>query len=299
MKKITPFLMILFAFLPCRAQFTASMHNTVQGNERVYTVYADQNQYRYEFEESGEKGIVIVKPEENKTFILMPSRKYVHITPCDGMMSRMNDPWQSYLWFRQYGKEKEEGNETVDGYKCLVRSVYQNDSKVFTCYFSEKLNFPVQIKSDIEDNTHMELNDVKSWKPDPSLFEVPKDYIEVDRRMRPIIPEPPAPESWTESKATLPYEATVERGSKVWLHVDKEQYYKFNLSNETDAPAKIIFHIYRNGEKLGWEEQGADRSRTYRLFRGESKTMTQDWKAGDDILIEAYEGQMHLAVRPE
>jgi hypothetical protein len=99
-------------------QFSAEMINVVQGNQREYKVYSDLDRYRYEFEESGKKGIVIVHPEQNKTYVLMPDEQYVHITSCDGMMSRMNDPWQSYLWFKKYGTEKDLGNDEINGYQC-------------------------------------------------------------------------------------------------------------------------------------------------------------------------------------
>lgn len=299
MKKLVILIIICLSFSVANAQFKAKMVNSVQGNERIYTVYSDGDRYRYEFEEGGEKGIVIVKPEENRTHILMPNRKFVHITECDGTMSRMNDPWQSYLWFTKHGEEKKEGAETLFGYDVMVSAAYQGESRVFTCYFSETLNFPLKIESDMEENTFMRLEDIESWKVIEAYFMVPEGYTEVDKRMRPIVAEPPPPESWNESKATLPFERTIERAEKIWLNIPSEAYYKLHIENCSDAPGKIIYHLYRGDVKLGWEEQGKDKYRTYRLFPGESKTLTNKWEAGFKLLLEVYEGTLRVSVISE
>jgi hypothetical protein len=101
------------------SQFSAQMTNVVQGNQREYKVYSNLDKYRYEFNEAGMKGIVIVAPKENKTYVLMPDRQYVHITSCDGRMSRMNDPWQSYVWINitgtNYYKLKTQNNQQQPG----------------------------------------------------------------------------------------------------------------------------------------------------------------------------------------
>ena len=79
-------------------QFQANMTNVISGREMLYKVYSDLNHYRYEFDENGMKGVVIVLPDENKTFILMPEKKIAHKTKCDALISRMNDPVQSFFW---------------------------------------------------------------------------------------------------------------------------------------------------------------------------------------------------------
>jgi hypothetical protein len=299
MKKLCILTLMCVSMVNANAQFKAKMINTVQGNERIYTVYSSGDMYRYEFEEGGEKGVVIVKPEENKSYILMPSKKFVHITECDGAMSRMNDPWQSYLWFSKFGEEKTIENQTLEGTNVVVKAAYQGESKVFTCYFSEKLNFPVKIQSNMEENTFMRLENIEPWKTISAYFMVPEGYTEVDRRMRPIVAEPPPPASWTDIKGSIPFEGSLQRGEKMWLTVPASVYYTFRINNTTDSPGKIIYHLYRDKTKLGWEEQGKDKYRTIRLFPGESKTLTQNWEAGLNVLLEVYEGTLEIAVMKE
>lgn len=276
------------------AQFSAEMINVVQGNQREYKVYSDLNSYRYEFEESGMKGIVIVKPKKNKTYVLMPDQQYVHITSCDGMMSRMNDPWQSYQWFKNYGTEKALGSEKVNGYQCNKLALYQNDSKVFSASFSEKLNFPLAIQSEIEENTYMRLENIEPWNADPAFFEIPENYTEVDERMRPVIPEPPPPESWAEKEASIPYNGMLNRGDKRWIHINETHNYKIKLQNSQEKPGKMSYTIYENSTPLTVNEQGKEKYRMYRLFNTEKKTLTLKFSEGQDVLLKGYEGSLEL-----
>ena len=107
-------------------QFQAKMAYTLSDEARIYTVYSDLNQYRYEFTENGEKGIVIIKPEANQTFILMPAKKFYMKTACDDFNSLMNDPVQASLHFKESQKEKSVGNEQMNGYNCVKKEYYMD-----------------------------------------------------------------------------------------------------------------------------------------------------------------------------
>lgn len=299
MKANVTALLLLGMLCQASGQFSATMNNMVQGKSRIYKVYSDLNNYRYEFTEGGEKGIVIVKPEEQKTYVLMPSKKYVHITDCDGSMSRTNDPWQAYQWFKNFGREVDLGSKRKDGRLCKELAVYQNETRVFTTFFSEELNFPLSIANAIEEDTYMELSDIMKWNPDPSMFTVPDDYIEVDRRMQPVIPEPPPPTSWEEKNGKLPFKGTLSRGQKMWLTLEETTYYKLIAMNTSQEPAKFIYRAYNEEVPLPNEEQGKDKYRTFRLFPGQKKTLTQDWKSGYKVLIELHEGSLVLEIHKE
>ena len=300
MKKAIVFILVLTVFsMPAFCQFRATMANVVSGNERTYQVYSDLVNYRYEFEESGMKGVVIVMPKENKTMILMPEEKFVHITTTYSVMSRMNDPVATYRWYADSGSVKDTGKETVSGRKCVIREIYSMDMKVFTVWYSNELNFPVRIQNEASSDTHMLLSNIKSWKTDPSFFKVPAGYTEVDSKMRPVIPEPPPPSNWKSRKVTAPFEGKGTRGDKITISIEASVNHKLRLSPQGDKPSKIIWHHFRNGAELPTEEQGPESYRTKRLFPGEKKTLTYSWQKGDEIVIEVYEGTMDISAAPE
>ena len=281
------------------AQFSATMKNVVSGQERIYRVYSDRENYRYEFTEGGVAGVVIVKPSQNQTSILMPEKKYVHQTTCDDMMSRMNDPVQAAYWFRQAGEVKTEGNEMIGDYLCEKKALYQGDTKVFSVWHSTELNFPVKIENLHSKNTFMNLVDVNSWKVEERLFIVPNDYTKVDDQMRPIIPEPPAPDSWVSRILSLPIDCNANRGEKIVFDILKTQNYKLSAINNVEDPAKFVRLVMKDGKELPDGKQGSLKHRTRRLFSGEKFHNTYYWKAGEQVTLEVHEGALGIQVEAE
>jgi len=281
------------------AQFTAVMKNVVSGSERIYQVYNDGENYRYEFTEDGMDGIVIVLPSENKTSILVPGKKYVHHTTCDDGMSRMNDPVQAVNWFKNAGEVKNEGEEKIGKYQCTKQAVYQGDNKVFTVWMADELNFPVKIINHYDAKTHMELVDIKNWKVDPSSFQVPDDYTEVDNRMRPIIPEPPPPKEWITRILDIPGGRICKRGEKILIDITASTNYRLTAINNTQSPAKFIRSVWNDGEELPDGKQGPLKYRTRRIFSGEKYSNVFYWKEGEQVHIDIYEGELQLEVEPE
>jgi len=281
------------------AQFSATMKNVVSGNERIYQVYHNGDNYRYEFMEDGMKGIVMVNLKQNKTDILIPNKKFVHHTTCDSRMSRMNDPVASVSMYKKQGGLKDEGEEKVGDYYCKKSSISQGDTRLFTVWQSEKLHFPIKIESHYAKDTYMELVDINSWDVDNSLFKVPDGYTEVDDEMRPIIPEPPPPEKWVSKSVALPFEGVLKRGEKISMDIPAKGHYKIKVRNDGDTPTKYIYHLYENGEKLTWDIVGNDDRRTHRIFMGEKRTFTYAWEEGWQLIIEGYEGEVMIEVFAE
>ncbi len=299
MKKAILFYLILSLNSQGFSQFKASMENVMNGNKEIYTVYSDKTQYRYEFTQDGQKMIIIVKPEDNKTLILLPAKKFYIQQACDGMMSRQNDPVQAYAMMKSTYTEKDAGKENVEGIECNKEEIYADNDKIITAWIAESLNFPVKMVNHLYENTYMNLKDIRKWKPDAAFFEVPADYTEVDERMRPVIPEPPAPEKWTTKKVTLPFQVEVSRGTELVFSIDKDSHYDLTVENKTDKPAKIIRSTWRDGKELPLNKQGPVKFRTYRLYPGEKSHPTLIWKAGDVVRIKVYEGTMALSVKEE
>ena len=297
--------LLLIAFILtgsiCMAQFTATMKNLVDGQERIYQVYSDGNDnYRYEFTEGGQPGVVIVKPWKNQTIIMMPEKKYWHETTCDNMMTRMNDPVQAAYWFKQNGEEKIEGEEKIGNYLCEKRALYQGEKKVFLVWHSEELDFPVKIVNLISKNTHMELTNINAeWMSNKSYFFVPPDYIKVDENMHPIIPEPPAPESWVSKSLSIPVNITASRGEKIIIDILKTQNYKLSATNSTESPAKFIRITMEDGQELPDSKQGPLKYRIKRIFGGEEFSNVYYWKQGEQVILEVHEGKLNIVIQAE
>lgn len=304
MKKIKrKTILVLMTFVPLllhgQDAFRAEMINVHGGSEKVYKLQSDGKNYRYDFEDGGMKGTVIVDREKGKTAILLPDEKFVHYTDIHSSMSLMNDPCQAFLYSKSRYDEKQTGKENIAGFDCNKSELYASDRLIFTAWYSEYLGFPVKLVNEMADDTYMELRDIEKGKISSDVFNVPEDYTEVDQKMRPVIPEQPAPESWNKTEVPIPVKGEYKRGELLSFKVPESRNYKIILNNKTDKPAKIVRIALLDGKELPDNEQGPLSYRTKRLYPGESSTNVYSWTAGDEKLIQVHEGVINIAIIPE
>lgn len=185
MKKIILLLLTIFIALQLFAQFSATMVFTLSNKQKTMTVFSDVNRYRYEFNEDGQEGVVIVNNLQNEVFVLMPKQKVAMKSAPTSIMSMGTDPLKIYDYYVEKGAtEKIIGNEKVNGYDCVKKELYdEHNNLLHTLWFSEKYNFPLKMVSniDVSGNTEMEINDIKSWIPQNSMFSIPPGYTIMDQ----------------------------------------------------------------------------------------------------------------------
>jgi len=182
MKKLISFIIAILFVLPLSAQFKAKMVFNSMGKERAFTVYSADAGYRYEFNEDGQEGIVIVKNDSPDVIILMPQQKMAMKSPAESPMSMGNDPIKAYEYYLKSGLMKEEGEEMVNGVKCTKSTLWNKENptqKMYTVWLSDQYKFPVKLINHIDGSNGdslMELKDIEPWTPDAQSFEIPSAY---------------------------------------------------------------------------------------------------------------------------
>jgi len=190
MKKIFLLVTVSLLILPLSAQFKAKMVFNTMGKERAYTVYSANEGYRYEFNEDGQEGVVIVLNETGEVFILMPQQKMAMKTAAGNPMSMQNDPVGSFEYYKKDGTVKEIGTETINGVKCTKSELWnitgdeygQVTQKMFTIWTSDKYKFPMKMINHIDgaEGSGMELKDIEPWTLDAASFTIPEGYQVMD-----------------------------------------------------------------------------------------------------------------------
>jgi len=180
MKKLIILVITSLTAISISAQFTAKMHFTSMGQNHVFTVYSADAGYRYEFNEHGQAGVIIVKQGANEVIILMPQQQMAMKSSTADPMSMGNDPLAALKYHQNEGILKVEGKETVNGIPCTRSGLWNKenpDQKMFTVWTSDKYNMPVKMINHISgsDNT-MELKEIAPWPPKPESFEIPDGY---------------------------------------------------------------------------------------------------------------------------
>jgi len=167
------------------AQFTGDMVFNANDQERQFKVYSAEAGYRYDFEERGSKGAVIVKAGSKDVIVLMPDQKMAMINPAGSAMSMNSDPLQAFEKYEDEGTLKEEGEETINGVVCTKSTMWSKKNpgqKMYTIWISEMHKFPMKMIDHMEgsEGSEMEMKNVEDWNPDNSLFEIPEDYQMID-----------------------------------------------------------------------------------------------------------------------
>ena len=186
MKKIIILFAVCMLILPLSAQFKAKMVFNAMGQERIFNVFSSDAGYRYEFNEDGQEGVVIVKTGSKEVIILMPQQKMAMKSPAESPMSMGSDPLKSYEYYQKDGTLKELGKETINGVECTKSELWnitgneygQVNQKMFTMWYSEKYKFPVKMINHIDgsEGSGMELRDIEPWTPDSHSFSIPEGY---------------------------------------------------------------------------------------------------------------------------
>jgi hypothetical protein len=181
MKKFVFLLLTILLSLPLFAQFKGKMVFNTMNKERHFTVYSCDAGYRYDFEEAGQKGAVIVKTGSAEVIILMPQQKMAMKSPAGSPMSMSSDPLKSMEYYQESGIMKKEGTESINGVKCTKSTLWNKDNptqKMFTMWFSDKYKFPMKMLNHIDgsEDSGMEMQDVEPWTPDKNFFEIPAGY---------------------------------------------------------------------------------------------------------------------------
>ena len=181
MKKIILLFLVSLFVLPLSAQFKAKMVFNYMGNERAFTVYSADEGYRYEFNEDGQEGVVIVQKGSKELIILMPQQKMAMKSSAESPMSIASDPLQSYEYHKAMGLLKEVGKETVNGIECTKFELWNKENssqKMYTVWLSDKYEFPIKMVNHIdgEEGSGMELKDIEPWTPNANSFSIPEGY---------------------------------------------------------------------------------------------------------------------------
>ncbi len=190
MKKLVLLFIVNLLILPLCAQFRANMTFSSMGQERTFKVFSSELGYRYEFNENGQEGVVIVKTGSPEIIILMPQQKMAMKGSADNPMSMGNDPVGTFEHYKTDGKLKEIGKETINGIKCTKAELWNESGdeygkvtqKMFTVWISEEYEFPVKMINHIDGSgeVQMEIKDIEPWAPDAKSFSIPEGYQVMD-----------------------------------------------------------------------------------------------------------------------
>lgn len=152
--------------------FTAHIVSQTRGRPTVEgNVYVSDGRMRIDFVSDGLPRVLIVRPDLDRLFVLTTStRSYVVKALADA---------NEFNAYRKSARGRKEGVESV-GAKICDRWSVQSGSRTYRFWLEAGTDVPVRMET-ADGATHVEYDHVVVGSVPESVFEVPADYIQLDR----------------------------------------------------------------------------------------------------------------------
>lgn len=156
--------------------FTADMVQKIDNRTMEGKLFVKGNEYRMDLAENGEKLSILVDRGSGKTAIVIHSRKSAREIANSSLQSLSNNPFESYKTLIEKHSSRKKGSETVNGYECKKVEIYEGDKNLMTAWVSNKLDWPLKIKTEVEPSREVELKNIEEKDLTEDLFQIPEDY---------------------------------------------------------------------------------------------------------------------------
>jgi len=179
-------LVVLCTCAPSKAaEFSASMTiDSAQGGKMTGKVYVKGNWLRQDLDTPMGVQSVIVNPEDNLMYVLMPGQPiYVEM---ENQQVTLNEEESIESKLSDVADVKKTGKEKIQGYTCIKYLVTYHDSNLgkSTIWVSEKLNYPIKVYTESpQDTATIIYSDIVEGNVDPALFEIPEGYKKMDTKV--------------------------------------------------------------------------------------------------------------------
>jgi len=161
---------------PLKDSFTADMIQKADEQQITGKIYVKGNKYRMDITTEGEEISILVNPETGKRYIISHSQKTAREIQNTVFQSLSINPFESAILFMEQYDSREVSFDTINGYDCKKNQIYEKEKKLMTIWTSDKLYWPIKIKTEDKPPIEAELKNIKEESLNNSLFTIPEGY---------------------------------------------------------------------------------------------------------------------------
>ena len=234
------------------AEFTADIDQRLNGKDLTGRIFVMGEKYRIEMQDStGRRMFIIVDQKADLTIVADPAKKEYMETKSSGMLSLMNDPFQSARQMETMAKKKFLGEENLSGYACDKFKFEMEEKEVMTVWKSKKLVFFLKITLPDKKQSFIQLKNIKEQPADETHFQVPVGYAkEEDPRKKIEREEAALAVVTTTIKGEAPWARRIGQGGEIRVKVDPKKSVRFNIENFTKDESLFTLKAFRNGRPI-------------------------------------------------
>jgi len=234
------------------AEFTADLTQRLQGTDLTGRIFVKGEKYRIEMQDSkGRRMFIIVDQKLDVTIVADPAEKNYMETPSTGMLSLMNDPFQSARHMEAKFKKNFITKEMINGYECDKFKFETGEQELMTVWRSKKLGFFLKITLPDKKQSFIELKNIKESPVDDGQFLVPAGYAKKEDPGKMREREEAALSVITTTvKGEAPWARRIGPGGEIRVKVDPKKSVRFDFENRIKDESIFTVKAFRNGRPI-------------------------------------------------
>ncbi len=242
----------LFSTSAMAAEFAADINQRLQGTDLTGRIFVKGEKYRVEQQDAkGRRMLIIVDQKADLTIVVDPAEKKYMETPSTGMLSLMNDPFQSARHMEAKFTKKFLGEEMISGYECGKFKFETDGQELMTVWKAKKLGFFLKISLPDKKQSFIQLKNIKEGPVDEARFQVPAGYArKEDPRKKREREEAALAVVTTTVKGEAPWARRIGQGGEIRVKVDPEKSVRFRFENLIKDESVFIIKALRNGQPV-------------------------------------------------
>ena len=234
------------------AEFTADLNQMLQGKALTGKIFVKGEKYRVEMQDAtGRRMFIIVDQKVDLTIVADPAEKEYMETPSSGMVSLMNDPFQSARHTETKFKKNFLGEENINGYACDKFKFESEEKELMTVWKAKKLGFFLKIILADKKQSFIQLKNIKERPVDEAHFQLPAGYAKKEdpgkKRER---EEAALAAVTTTARGEAPWARRIGQGGEIRVKVDPKKSVRFNFENLIKNESLFTIKAFRNGRPV-------------------------------------------------
>ena len=233
-------------------EFTADMTQRLHGTDLTGRIFVKGAKYRVEQQDAkGRRMFIIVDQKVDLTIVGDPAEKNYMETPSTGMLSLMNDPFQSARHMEAKFKKKFLGEEMISGYECGKFKFETDEQELMTVWKAKKLGFVLKISLPDKKQSFVQLKNIKESPVDEVQFQVPAGYArKEDPKEKREREEAALPVVTTTVKGEAPWARRIGQGGEIRVKVDPKKSVRFRFENLIKDESVFTIKAFRDGQPI-------------------------------------------------
>jgi len=280
------------------AEFTADVNQRMHGTDLTGKIFVKGKSYRLEQQDNKNRRMfIIVDQKADLTIVADPAEKNYMETPSQGMLSLMNDPFQSARYMEEKHKKILLGDEIISGFECKKIKFEAQGQEMMTVWKSRKLGFLLKIMLPDKKKSFIHLKNIKEGAVDKALLQVPAGYAKKEDPAKKREREEAALSVITSMvRGSAPWARRISQGGEIRVKVDSKKSVRFKIKNLIKEESVFTIKAFKNNQPI---KMDIEKTYSLKLKGRKLKPLLGMQNRADEVSVKVDKGKIIAEIMVE